>query len=1679
MTNTKLRKDSVSTVQRAASILKFGGFSDKVFNAWRHYVVPKRRLGLLPQACQKAPWARTQADLETIFEYIQKMPYFQKLSEEVCVALSRILRLVFFEERQEIITEGDPLADADYAFYVIVYGAVQIYKNEKDADASHIASIQTGGSFGDPGGPFLENYTRQATVISGDPKGPVWLLTCLRADHRNALQDLHSRDSKTKVDFCCRLPVFRKVPLSIVGEMSNHMVSTNFAANHTIFKQGTEGPTHIYLVISGKVDLMRKVTMDMQHIKGMFMSPTCDILVKKGNEELKPELAEEMVSLVSQRQATMNGVGAENAFVARVGACHHGSMFGDEGLTEKTCPYTATTVESVSCFSISIHHFNLKADQSILSNFRLFQRKYPTDETLKELYIKAVWSGTNKEDASDAPDLRVENVQSLTRFQVLAEFMPARFGSNEVPLKAPVFVPSGAPQAPPRKKLAERRNQLLGPTRRKVESMLAADLAAEVPNDELPTRYGLLAASKASGMDKEGRSNSSMARFLRNIPMKRVLEKNPGEASWARQRQWSMDLLDIVVASDAALSGSKNSDVYVDLLENSVLLLAQVVAPDLPVGCLVEPRVVDTIFASWAEMTEEKEDITAFRWSSDVYIVVQTMKRPELVKAKGSGIRPLASSMIDLAMRMKESMSSILEITQLTASEEKSLPQGHAPTEPVPDIILCAGLATGSVFVTHSRAGRFPTDVSGMAFDAALHMVTHSRDKGGIRCTDGVVELNGYSHTYQLMGASYVVTSGLSYPFEQTYEKLFHLTPGLEMAEAIQDRPCCNSILDHQSPPPRAASVPPPMMPSWQDDAPGIDSDIHGADAMPPTWGGEIEPAHSSSTSRAFELTREQVRTPVRDQRRSSTPLSTLSAPLSALSVQSAPHIQRSPTPDLRNLPVNQKAGWRYQRMMALMAGGSPNASRPSSRQSAPSPLTSLGSPPLTAEESTSGVGSLQGGRGRGAQGVAGSDPLPAAGSPIRAWRGPPGTRPQPSLLPARLVHSPAGARSATFLQSGARAKMPPRGVPGVAGSVAPPPQSLVQWHTPPSVRAVLAKQTIKSHEEDKGALMGVISQRMMRAKFKSRAVSIFLNSDGHNPAAIPSDPAAFEEVEDDGFDKLVSLERDVKEHPQRPVPVVRDWTARRLHATRQMNKKLTNKNPKAKGSQAHAAQQDDDDRPANHRQPNLSGPSPDDTQKQTPGSIIILREGPSRASSAPALPDATVGDHINPGASPTTPASRRARRSRQSVGVSFADGPPSGLSAEASSSSVGQGGSDKAAGETASPWCSVSSGRTVWEVSMSNGNIKAAVEHVNTLSDTTTLLALSTSNLSELPNISHFTRLQVAALGFNQLTHVPTGLFQHTNLRRLYLNNNCLSGLPPMLSQLQNLQHLNVAFNNIVSLPTTAMGNLTSLQSLSLQGNRLLTAVPQNIGHMRALKELHSGRCAIEELPITLREITTLEHLNLGYNNLKAVPTGLLGFLVNVVEMDLGDNQLTEIPEDLYCMSSLVVLRLKHNSLFSVPEGISNLKRLKVLHLQHNLLKRLPCDLSQLAQLQELYLSNNEIEFMPDGIDGCPALRVLNLEHNKLAELPQGISCLPAIEKLQFSKNSIEALPEDFGENFPNIKVLTFTYNLITRLPLAIGSLTKLQIMEWTGNPLIFPKRDVLRKGRTAVQSVLRSEAR
>ena len=194
----------------------------------------------------------------------------------------------------------------------------------------------------------------------------------------------------------------------------------------------------------------------------------------------------------------------------------------------------------------------------------------------------------------------------------------------------------------------------------------------------------------------------------------------------------------------------------------------------------------------------------------------------------------------------------------------------------------------------------------------------------------------------------------------------------------------------------------------------------------------------------------------------------------------------------------------------------------------------------------------------------------------------------------------------------------------------------------------------------------------------------------------------------------------------------------------------------------------------------------------------------------------------------------------------------------------------------------------------------------------------------------------------FNQIFHIQ----KHFLLSQLLLPNltaielNQSKGLvrTPNFRSTPNLERLILPGCTSLLEVDSSIGDLENLHLLDLRDCKSLEGVPDSICKLKSLETLNLSGCSqVIRLPKNFGPLKNLKVLSLhGCYNCEELPS--LSGLCSLHELELSQCFLRNdaIPIDFWCLSSLQKLNLSGNNFNVIPEGITQLSKLRVLHLGH-----------------------------------------------------------------------------------------------------------------------------------------------
>ncbi|XP_057951989.1 LRR receptor-like serine/threonine-protein kinase ERL2 [Malania oleifera] len=272
----------------------------------------------------------------------------------------------------------------------------------------------------------------------------------------------------------------------------------------------------------------------------------------------------------------------------------------------------------------------------------------------------------------------------------------------------------------------------------------------------------------------------------------------------------------------------------------------------------------------------------------------------------------------------------------------------------------------------------------------------------------------------------------------------------------------------------------------------------------------------------------------------------------------------------------------------------------------------------------------------------------------------------------------------------------------------------------------------------------------------------------------------------------------------------------------------------------------------------------------------------------------------------------------------------------------------------------------------------------------------------------------------------------------------------------------LNLSSLNLGGEISSAIGDLSKLQSIDLQGNRLTGQIPDEIGDCIHLAHLDlSGNLLYGDIPFSLSKLKLLELLNLRNNQLTGPIPSTLTQIPNLKTLDLAKNQLTgEIPRIIYWNEVLQYLGLRGNLLSgTLSPDMCQLTGLWFFDVRgNNLTGTIPDSIGNCTSFEILDISYNQITGeIPYNI-GFLQVATLSLQGNKLTgKIPEVLGLMQALAVLDLSENELVGpIPPILGNLSFTGKLYLHGNKLTGSIPPELGNMSKLSYLQLNDNQLV-----------------------
>ncbi|XP_031389580.1 uncharacterized protein LOC116202239 isoform X2 [Punica granatum] len=217
----------------------------------------------------------------------------------------------------------------------------------------------------------------------------------------------------------------------------------------------------------------------------------------------------------------------------------------------------------------------------------------------------------------------------------------------------------------------------------------------------------------------------------------------------------------------------------------------------------------------------------------------------------------------------------------------------------------------------------------------------------------------------------------------------------------------------------------------------------------------------------------------------------------------------------------------------------------------------------------------------------------------------------------------------------------------------------------------------------------------------------------------------------------------------------------------------------------------------------------------------------------------------------------------------------------------------------------------------------------------------------------------------------------------------------------------------------------LKALEFLDMRNCPSLVDLPEGLGSLAALRELHLEGSSIREVPLS-RNMENLEILSVkSCKSLSSLP--LVDLPVKLTNLFLDNCELlVVIPPCIEQLQSLTKLSLSHTSTIIIPETIGSLSNLEVLKIDHCPIRNLPDSLWKLEKLEVISASGclNLAGEIPSELGNLTSLRIIRLDRTIVSGIPSTIQRLTSLHTLDLKEcNKIRTLP-NLPTSLVNLKV-------------------------------------------------------
>ena len=349
-------------------------------------------------------------------------------------------------------------------------------------------------------------------------------------------------------------------------------------------------------------------------------------------------------------------------------------------------------------------------------------------------------------------------------------------------------------------------------------------------------------------------------------------------------------------------------------------------------------------------------------------------------------------------------------------------------------------------------------------------------------------------------------------------------------------------------------------------------------------------------------------------------------------------------------------------------------------------------------------------------------------------------------------------------------------------------------------------------------------------------------------------------------------------------------------------------------------------------------------------------------------------------------------------------------------------------------------------------------------------VLQLGRNLLTEMPDLTSLSQSLVElGLNGNNIREQNLSIIVMQALETLNLENNDLGSISvdSLRYEMPNLENLNLKSNAINKTENNSLGVLQILEEIHLSGNDLVTFSAVNLKITKNLKILHLDDNDIARLENnSFSGLHNLETLDLNGNVLTEFDLSKLTDrqgMVSLKYLYLQGNHLVSMPFIAMLARAIEILDVGGNQISAVPNGyFNNFPNLTSVNLHGMSLTGVPEFTAEMSQLTKLTLSSNEISYFSlsqEFLMHLPSLNSWEFRDNSLTNLTQDFNCSSngstnRIEHMDLRDNDIMFISENYFCHMTQLEVLRLIGNDLTEFAIS-SDLPELEEIDLSNNDI------------------------